>query len=100
MGLKPAGCVLLGVLASTLIFGSCAITAAQQRTEPPPEPFHLKLDVSRVLVPVVVRDAQGNSVTGLKQEDFKVFDNGKPREVSGFTVEKRAPIPNGANSQI
>ena len=100
MGLKPAGCVLLGVLASTLIFGSCAITAAQQRTEPPPEPFHLKLDVSRVLVPVVVRDAQGNSVTGLKQEDFKVFDNGKPREVSGFTVEKRAPMPNGANPQI
>ena len=49
-----------------------------------------------MLVPVVVRDAQGNSVTGLKQEDFKVFDNGKPREVSGFTVEKRA----GANAPI
>ncbi len=102
MGLKPDGCLLLSLVATSLIFGSCALASAQQPAEP--KPFHLKLDVSRVLVPVVVRDAQGNSVTGLKQEDFRVFDNGKPREVSGFTVEKRAganaPIQKSGNPQI
>jgi VWFA-related protein len=38
---------------------------------------------------VVVRDRQGHAVSDLKEADFTVLDNGKPRAVSGFAIERR-----------
>lgn len=60
-----------------------------QQTDPPQSiPYKIESNVDRVLVPVVVRDKQGHVVSDLKQEDFQVFDNDKPRSVSAFQVEK------------
>ena len=40
-----------------------------------------------VLVPVVVRNAQGQPVPNLSREDFTLFDNGKPQPITRFLVE-------------
>lgn len=40
-----------------------------------------------VLVPVVVRDSKGNALGSLHQEDFHVFDEGKPQIIKYFTIE-------------
>jgi VWFA-related protein len=49
-----------------------------------------KTETNLVLVPVVVRDAKGNTVGNLRKEDFQVFDKGKPQEIAKFAVEDTA----------
>jgi len=71
----------------------CAQDAAQQ--QPPDSGMVIQMHVNSVLVPVVVRDAQGHAVGDLKQEDFKVLDQGKPRAITGFTVQQGA-LPGSA----
>jgi VWFA-related protein len=44
--------------------------------------------VNMVSVPVVVRDAQGQAVGSLKQDDFQLFDKGKLQSITKFTLEK------------
>ena len=47
----------------------------------------IKVDVRQVLVPVVVTDREGHHVTGLKQSDFKVFEDGVEQKITAFSVE-------------
>jgi len=52
------------------------------------EPATFKTKVNLVLVPVVVRDGQGHAVGNLRQEDFQMFDKGKPQVITKFSIEK------------
>lgn len=57
-----------------------------------PPQLHLTAQTSLVQLEVVVRDPRGQSVGGLKQDDFEILDEGKPRGVSAFSVVTRASI--------
>jgi VWFA-related protein len=52
------------------------------------EPTTFKVNVKLVVVRAVVRDSKGNAVGNLRQEDFQVFDKGKPQVISHFEVEQ------------
>jgi VWFA-related protein len=57
-----------------------------------------QVKVNLVEVRVVVRDSKGKAIGGLKQEDFQLFDNGKPQAITRFTAERaggKAPVPGG-----
>lgn len=68
-------------------------------------PFTIQKNVDRVLVPVIVRDKEGHIVEHLEEKDFQIFDNGKPRAINLFMIERRvktfsATATNGSRGTI
>lgn len=53
----------------------------------------IRVDVRQVLVPVVITDKQGHYVTGLRKEDFEVFEDGVEQDITAFNVESVAAAP-------
>ena len=94
--IQVAGGVFLFCLSLVI---SIEVQAQQsQQTAAPTPPPAIKASVNEVLVPVVVRNAQGRAVSNLSKDDFQVFDNGKPETITGFRIVKRAAETSAANS--
>jgi Ca-activated chloride channel homolog len=49
--------------------------------------FSDSVDVDAVQFTAVVTDGEGRFVPGLKREDFKVYDNGRPQKITSFESE-------------
>ncbi len=64
-----------------LLFVLAGTTAHGQTQQPM---FFSEVRVNNITVDVKVTDAAGVPVTGLKREDFRIFENGKPQEVTNF----------------
>src|SRR5262249_48499606 len=62
-----------------------AQNAQEVNTHEPTTPFSVRVNL--VPVRVVVRDVHGNTVANLKQDDFKIFEGGKPQTISHFSEE-------------
>ncbi|HEX6901592.1 MAG TPA: VWA domain-containing protein [Thermoanaerobaculia bacterium] len=77
-------------LALSLFLALSPLAAAQQQPAPAAEPpvFGEELDVRVVNVEVVVTDKQGNRVSGLKPEDFRLRVDGKEVPIEYFTEVK------------
>ena len=70
---------------------------ARQTSNPPeirshesPPTFQIRVERNVVTVRVVVRDPDGRTVGNLTGEDFRLLDDGKPQQISGFSVETGA----------
>lgn len=95
--------LFLVVVASGLAFTQSPPDAANQAppistatTDPPEistqeETQSFQVKVNLVEVRVVVRDAQGKAVGGLKQDDFVLLDDKKPQTITKFAVERNQP---------
>lgn len=55
----------------------------------------IRSEVSIVNVFVTVRDRQKAIVPGLKQDDFQLYEDGQPQEISYFSAETNLPITLG-----
>jgi VWFA-related protein len=58
-------------------------------------PGQIRVQVSLVNLFVTVRDKHKAIVTGLKQDDFQVFEDGQPQEITNFSAESNLPITLG-----
>src|SRR5579864_3603029 len=54
-----------------------------------PQSPAIRVERNEVQVGVVVRDSKGQIVSGLKPEDFALYDSGKKQTVSQFSIETR-----------
>ena len=73
----------LGITALTAVFATGLIAQSSDTTSNASETT-LKVNSRAVLVDVIVTDKNGNPVKGLKQEDFRVLEQGKKQAISYF----------------
>lgn len=93
------GGILLIGLAAIFAVSQAALAAAPQQQGPvkPPQTqqqqpqYSLTVKSQVVQVNAVVTDQDGNIVTGLKKENFRIFDNGQPQQIANFEPND-API--------
>lgn len=64
---------------------------AQDGSAPQP----IRVSVNEVIVPVTVTDDKGRFVSNLDQQDFQIFDQGKPQTISYFSRERSQPVVAG-----
>ncbi|MGE5245895.1 MAG: VWA domain-containing protein [Betaproteobacteria bacterium] len=90
------------VTAVAALLAGAGLAAAPQTPQQQTPTF--KLEVNYVEVDVLVTDQQGNFVRDLKQDDFQVFEDGRPQKISAFSVVdlpvERAERPLGAAQPI
>ena len=96
--------LLVGILSSPRPLASQASDEKEIATEDVQAPFRLQVQRNMVLVRAIVRDSSGRPVCGLRKEDFRLFDNGKPQEIDQFAVESSgrtstAALPSATNQQ-
>src|SRR6266699_1010040 len=69
----------------------CSFSDAQENPEQPKQTIHVSVD--RVNVGVIVTDARGHFVEGLRREDFHLYDNGVEQPLTGFAaIEEPAQV--------
>lgn len=69
-----------------LTTASCIVLSAKDRDKEKENNPEIKFTTHSelVLVPTLVTDKSGAHITGLKQEDFRVFENGSERKIATF----------------
>ncbi len=95
------------LVVALLLTGAVAVAGqTPQPASPPPEQpgVTFRAEVNYVEVDARVVDAQGKFVSGLTQADFQVFEDGKPQQVTVFSLVnlpvERAPRPLFADKPI
>jgi VWFA-related protein len=89
-------------LVSLIVFS--AVTHAQQQAPTPPKDDEVvKISTDLIQIDVTVTDKNGRVVTGLKPEDFEVYENGEKQKLSNFTFATKtsggAIVGNGNSGQ-
>lgn len=64
-------------------------TAGPPRSLSPPGIPSFQASVEVVRVPVSVTDSKGRPVTGLKREDFRLWEGGRAQEIDVFSTERK-----------
>jgi VWFA-related protein len=86
----PPGEVMRTIRNAIFVFAAIAWLVLAQ--DPASDNTPIKVDVDVVNILCTVYDQRGALVTDLKQEDFRVFENGKPQQIRYFARETNLPL--------
>jgi VWFA-related protein len=90
--MRPFRLLRRALICSLVVLQALSVGAQSQQSAPPPEGT-IRVSVDRVNVGVIVTDAQGHFVEGLRREDFLVLDNLAQQPLTDFsTVEEPAQV--------
>lgn len=114
MGAGRWGSGLAGIVACLFSLLTLASWSSAQSSSPPSTPppstsaqapetpsqdddsggFVFKKEVEEVVLHAIVVDSQNHLITGLTRDNFKVYEDGKPQELTSFRTE-RVPVALG-----
>ena len=80
-----------GVLAAAMTLQAQQEPVAPERSQ---DGFRIRSGVELVNVTATVTDDRGRSVPGLRKEDFAIYEDGRPEQISHFSAE-RVPVSLG-----
>jgi Ca-activated chloride channel family protein len=78
-------CVLAAAL--VLLFGAGAFTRIPQAQFLSPDQGTISVETDLVVLPVRVTGAHGDFVSGLTQDEFRVYEDGRPQQITLFQEE-------------
>jgi VWFA-related protein len=81
-------------LAALAIAVVVATAAAQEPQGSEQQAFRFRSGVELINVSATVHDSRGRFVSGLQQDDFRVYEDGQQRPITHFTAE-RVPVSLG-----
>ncbi len=82
--------IVMALITACAFSGSLS-QAGQSKGSGPEASSTLRISSRAVLVDVMVTDRSGHPVTGLKQEDFSVNEQGKPQKIAYFEEHQNFP---------
>jgi VWFA-related protein len=96
--IRPASAALSLFALASLAGQQAASDEVRVRSQPyvPQSTVTFHVESKLVDVGVTVRDSRGRAVSGLKRENFRIFDDGKEREIASFFeshASSDAPTP-------
>jgi VWFA-related protein len=77
---------LLAGAALAVVQAQAPPTPTQDRQAPA---VTFRVDINFVEIPAVVVDREGRFMEGLRQEDFEIFEDGKPQTIASFSVVEK-----------
>lgn len=83
-----------------LMAGFLATLSAAAGAETSPPTFVSEVRVNNITVDVRVKDAKGMPVEGLTKDDFLIFENGEPQEVTNFLVVHGGRVKDAADEVL
>src|SRR5262249_48916107 len=97
VGGRRRGAMKARWIAMALAAAAASVTAQQPQTQPPPSnpnAFRFKSGVELINVTATVTDANGRFVPGLTKDDFIVYEDDQPQEITHFSAD-RVPVSLG-----
>ena len=80
------------VIAAAIVAALAVTTTGQESQDP--QVFRFRTGVELINVTATVTDANGRFVSGLRKEDFRLFEDGQEQEITHFNSE-RVPVSLG-----
>ncbi|HEX8636443.1 MAG TPA: VWA domain-containing protein [Pyrinomonadaceae bacterium] len=85
--------LFITIFLSTFVFAFSAFAQTPQSTPPPADGDEvIKVNSRLVVVPVSVTDANGQPMTGLTAQDFRVTEEGKPQQIETVSTAEKVPL--------
>jgi VWFA-related protein len=86
--------LVVAVVAGTMIVAHAQAPARPAEGDDQSDKFRFRTGVELINVTATVTDSSGRYVSGLRQEDFVVYEDGQPQTITHFSAE-RVPVSLG-----